>query len=569
MTLASWLARRREGGSAIGDPFPVDPIWNRVPGHENPEAHVKTVTEQILPNLLREDVEIYAVGIGDGGEVLVGCLERDLRGFCGGRGVKAVALMQSSHCAENVKCEDLKIFLRRWGRSWVVAPGVEKGAVVGVPDGWFGSWTRSMGLEVRRKQEESLTTPPPPPLTRQDDCTEGVQTAASTLLNNMKIEDGTFVAAAAVSPTQENIPQVENKTLNAAAATAQMPDHLGIEDVLVSTQASSRKELEEEEEEEEDSSRTAAAPASPTLENFTHPPPQPKHPPGTDQTPPTPDSRRDRDRAGSVSSVSSPIAIPLTTTRWPHDTLSKTFRKDVGIVGRPREGGEFAALEARERERLGSEWEEDEFRLDKSEQELEDGGEVGLDVPSSLDSGAAVGGVRVGEGCRHSDGSEMAKEDDGLITRSASGSNGATEPAESFVKAWEVSGGIGKKMDKPTRQKSTGWCVDLSHSGGVVGLNANKLPSIHGEGGVFSTNANELDILGRRAQEPTSQSASNLDAWPSPCASNAENETYDSMEVSTLTYSAGADVEVDELVWVEAMDEALAFLKSVANREWG
>lgn len=551
MTLSSWLARRREGGSAIGDAFPVDPMWNRVPGHETPEAHVRTVVERILPNLLRKDVEIYAVGIGDGGEVLVGCLERDLRGFCGGRGVKAVAFMQSSHRAEEVRTEDLKAFLENYGRSWVVTPGLEKGVVVGVPGGWVASEGEKMRLEVQREQvgtSSSPLLPPPLPPARQNDLTmNGGDMTASMLLDNPDIESETLIATA-IAQMQETIQKGEVETK--AAAAAPTPNHLHIEDAAIPTHTSPQKE---EEEEEKENCKAPTSPSATTPDDHSPLVPTPAHPTTSDQTHHIPDARRDR--AGSVSSVSSPIAIPLTTARWSHDTLSKTFRKDVGIVGRPREGGEFAALEARERERLGFEWEGDGFRLEGFEEEEEEGGEeVRLDKPSSLDSGAARGGRGSARSCQFIVGSEGERDEDGLLTRAACGSNRAvgTAVSLSLTEEGEVSSRVGLKVDSPAKHNFTGWCVDVD---------------VDGEDGGPPINADELDIPDLRLDEPSSHTVTNVEASSSPTPSNAVNEPYAKMEVSTVTYSAGADVEVDELVWVEAIDEALAFFKSVADGE--
>ncbi len=73
MTIASWNALPRETG--VGNAMRIDPVKNHIPGNENTKEHIKTVFEEVLGKLVRQDAVIDLIGIGEGAEEAVGYLD--------------------------------------------------------------------------------------------------------------------------------------------------------------------------------------------------------------------------------------------------------------------------------------------------------------------------------------------------------------------------------------------------------------------------------------------------------------------------------------------------------------
>ena len=74
MTIASWNALPRKTG--VGNPMRIDPVKNHVPGNGNIKEHVKSVFEEVLGKLARQDAVIDLIGLGEGAEEAVGYLDQ-------------------------------------------------------------------------------------------------------------------------------------------------------------------------------------------------------------------------------------------------------------------------------------------------------------------------------------------------------------------------------------------------------------------------------------------------------------------------------------------------------------
>lgn len=91
MTIASWNALPRKTG--VGNPMRIDSVKNHIPGNGNTKEHVKSVFEEVLGKLARQDAVIDLIGLGDGAEDAVGYLDQNwehweskVRAICVGLG---------------------------------------------------------------------------------------------------------------------------------------------------------------------------------------------------------------------------------------------------------------------------------------------------------------------------------------------------------------------------------------------------------------------------------------------------------------------------------------------------
>lgn len=74
MTIASWKALPRKTG--VGNPMRIDPVKNHIPGNRNVTEHVKSVFEEVLGKLARQDAVIDLIGLGEGAEEAVRYLDQ-------------------------------------------------------------------------------------------------------------------------------------------------------------------------------------------------------------------------------------------------------------------------------------------------------------------------------------------------------------------------------------------------------------------------------------------------------------------------------------------------------------
>lgn len=100
-----FLAQPRK--DALEEQAAIDDKWNRVPGHKNPQEHVNTMLERVIPKLTNSGVRIWLIGVSDGAENLIqymdGRLSKDdLKMIIPSRTVKAMALMHPTHNADQV-----------------------------------------------------------------------------------------------------------------------------------------------------------------------------------------------------------------------------------------------------------------------------------------------------------------------------------------------------------------------------------------------------------------------------------------------------------------------------------
>ena len=110
MSVASWDALPRASG--VDQRMRVDPVKNHVPGHEDPEAHLKSVLEFIGERADRRAlIEIAAVG--DGAEAVIEVLDREWGTW--GKRVRClgVGLGYVRYVARDLKDEGFKDF---WGK---------------------------------------------------------------------------------------------------------------------------------------------------------------------------------------------------------------------------------------------------------------------------------------------------------------------------------------------------------------------------------------------------------------------------------------------------------------------
>ena len=81
MTIRSWSAMPRK--SIVHDMIPINDEENRVPGHQTPEDHIKTVFDQIIynPERVAVDAEVYVIAIEDGTQRILNLIDDDCRYF--------------------------------------------------------------------------------------------------------------------------------------------------------------------------------------------------------------------------------------------------------------------------------------------------------------------------------------------------------------------------------------------------------------------------------------------------------------------------------------------------------
>lgn len=91
MTTANWNALPRKTG--VGNPMRIDAVRNRIPGNRSTKEHIKSVFEEVLGKLARQDAVIDVIGLGEGAEDAVGYLDQNwkdweskVRAICVGLG---------------------------------------------------------------------------------------------------------------------------------------------------------------------------------------------------------------------------------------------------------------------------------------------------------------------------------------------------------------------------------------------------------------------------------------------------------------------------------------------------
>lgn len=91
MTIANWNALPRKTG--VGNPMRIDAVRNRIPGNGSTKEHIKSVFEEVLGKMARQDAAINVIGLGEGAEEAVGYLDQNwkdwdskVRAICVGLG---------------------------------------------------------------------------------------------------------------------------------------------------------------------------------------------------------------------------------------------------------------------------------------------------------------------------------------------------------------------------------------------------------------------------------------------------------------------------------------------------
>ena len=81
MSIASWNALPRKTG--VGNSMRIDPVKNHIPGNENTKEHVRSVFEEVLGKLARQDAMIDLIGVGEGAEEAVSYLDHNWKRWQG------------------------------------------------------------------------------------------------------------------------------------------------------------------------------------------------------------------------------------------------------------------------------------------------------------------------------------------------------------------------------------------------------------------------------------------------------------------------------------------------------
>ena len=134
MTLTTWLAR--EKAHAMGEHHEIDKRhWsvphNSIPGHTNATEHVVAVFDSILPQLIKEDANIYVVAIADAAESFINYMDlrmrpddniKDETGYDSAADrVLAMAFMEPKHDPKKVQCPFFKLAMDKNARSWITS----------------------------------------------------------------------------------------------------------------------------------------------------------------------------------------------------------------------------------------------------------------------------------------------------------------------------------------------------------------------------------------------------------------------------------------------------------------
>ncbi|KAK5717165.1 hypothetical protein LTR15_009054 [Elasticomyces elasticus] len=149
MSQATWLARGKS--SAIGTNYMVHDVHNRVYRHEAPEAHVRSVLEYFIPSVTCEDVRLFFVGISQGGEHLLNCLDErlvaDPDDFMGAS-MEVVALIQPTHVPEQLKSQALTTFLATQRARSYVSSEQPLSTLLAVPPSNMGKYVDTYASQV-------------------------------------------------------------------------------------------------------------------------------------------------------------------------------------------------------------------------------------------------------------------------------------------------------------------------------------------------------------------------------------------------------------------------------------
>lgn len=75
LTMAGWSALPRKTG--VSNAVRIDPVKNHIPGNYDAKEHIKSIFEEVVAKLAREDVVIDIIGLGEGAEETVKYLEQN------------------------------------------------------------------------------------------------------------------------------------------------------------------------------------------------------------------------------------------------------------------------------------------------------------------------------------------------------------------------------------------------------------------------------------------------------------------------------------------------------------
>jgi hypothetical protein len=116
MSQKAWLARPKK--NALESDIKIDNKHNRVPGHENHDAHIRTVLERVVTKIVNKDARLFIVGMSNGAESMMKYYDEKYdalgaaneKAFAGAP--HAVALMESTHSHDQLSSEEFKNFLK-------------------------------------------------------------------------------------------------------------------------------------------------------------------------------------------------------------------------------------------------------------------------------------------------------------------------------------------------------------------------------------------------------------------------------------------------------------------------
>ncbi|CAO1600063.1 MAG: hypothetical protein LQ349_000158 [Xanthoria aureola] len=81
VTQTTWMALPRQW--AVSPPMEIDEEKNRVPGHRDPQEHVASIFNDVIPKMCKKDVAIDVIGMGDGGPIVAEYLQANWKTWKG------------------------------------------------------------------------------------------------------------------------------------------------------------------------------------------------------------------------------------------------------------------------------------------------------------------------------------------------------------------------------------------------------------------------------------------------------------------------------------------------------
>ena len=216
MAQPTWMARPK--ATALDDHIRIDPVHNRVPGHETPEAHVHSLFEHVIPRLTHPNARLYIVALSEGGEALVKYLDTTLSADPAapiGDKLEAVAFMQPTHSVAQVKPQAMGIFLACRGRSWIL-DDAPRGTLLNTPKLFDGFLELDYSTEALSASHHSTSNGP-----QRETSTASSSAQAQPPLNQ---STRSLLAKASGTPTLTGLDESQSSLSKSNIQEADDPD---------------------------------------------------------------------------------------------------------------------------------------------------------------------------------------------------------------------------------------------------------------------------------------------------------------------------------------------------------